>query len=174
MEELGLSLIVLVVITFFSPQLTLWLLLLLSTVVAYSFFRSRFSGTSRYWASRGVKQPGWNFFPLGNNAANSTWVKMGRTDPVDAVKKQYKDTVGEEENRIKMYGTYDFGLSSKPVAYLADLELAKKVLEGEESVRFKDREARWPVDAACDTRTDRIWSRQLVNLNGQEWKKVQL
>ena len=176
MEELGLSLFLLLACSYFAPTLAYAALVALNALAAYHYWRFRFGGRGRganYWLHRGVAPPhGWRraVFPFGNTAANSLWVKLGRAAPGDAVRRQYGDAVaaasdgaaranagGSAMSQKKAFGTYDFGLRAAPVLHLADPALARRMLV-DKFDSFSERRPKYPPEAAGDTRFSNIRS----------------
>ncbi len=175
MEELGLSIFLLLSLLWFAPALAHLALCLLAAALAYKYWRYRFGGLAERWKRKGVAQPGWSAFPLGNSAASDFWAKIGWEDPVEVVRRQYDQVAPASVavERPKVFGTYDFGLSATPILTVREPAIARGILVADTPAHF-DRRPWFPIDDARDTRTDRIWKKMLFNLRGREGRKVRL
>ncbi len=93
--------------------------LLLAAIVAY--FYLKFKSRSNYWSKKGIWQPDWNSFPLGNNPISAASRQFGYTTLIEATEKLYKDA-----GDVPYFGSY--GMLGKPILMLKDLDLIKAVM----------------------------------------------
>ena len=93
----------------------------LGIVLFLIYFYASFKYKTRYWRSKGVKQPKVHF-PLGNNSDTSPDVLLQKESIHGACKRQYREFEGE-----KYYGTYSPFLAT-PVLHLRDLDLIQHVM----------------------------------------------
>ncbi len=141
--------------------------IVLFLAIVFSYIYSQYRKESKRWEDMGVKQLNRSLFPLGNNAFVSRDTLLRRRNLSDSFCDHYRECPGE-----KMFVTYVFVPSCKPVLILRDVNLIQDVLVKDFN-HFVDRLSTMQLFGRDGpTKTDLVWQRQLVNLKGEEWKDV--